>query len=145
MKSPTNEIPRSVLVADPDSKFLDSLALDDQNTLLPMRGVTAVKEAQLALADRAFRFIATVINPAIDGANGISLIRFARVHRPATPLFMVYDGDSPFSEKDQNILGIRGILKKPISYAQIVDQVAPNVVTFDPKTPSPEELATIGQ
>ena len=145
MTTSLGELSRSVLIIEPDQKFLDSLKTDPKTALLTPYPVSTVQNAQNALADKTNRFIAVVMNPRIDQPNGLSIIRYARVNRPATPIYIIHEEEPPFAEKEQEFLGIQAVLKKPVTYSQIVDSIAPNVMPFSHKEAKPEITVNLDQ
>src|SRR5690349_5859835 len=135
-----SEMLRSILIADPNVAFLNAIKVDPKVNILPPQTVNLGRQAQLAIADQTKRFLAIVVNPNIDQPIGLSVIRFSKMHRPATPIIVIYDGEAPFDAKEAKQLGIHLLLQKPISYSQIVDHVAPNLVSFERK-PTPSKNA----
>ena len=124
---------RSILVADPDRTFLDSIQADPRTSMLRVDVAANGKAAQLLLADRNLNFAGIVVNPALVDTSGLAVIRFAHQTRPATPVFLIHDGALTIPPEEIARLGIRAALPKPITYSQIVDKVSPATVFFDPK------------
>jgi hypothetical protein len=61
--------------------------------------------------------------PALTDPPGISVMRAARQHRPATPLFLLADGagDEPLVDApDRKLLGVRKAIRKPVTPEAIV-------------------------
>ncbi len=145
MLTPSEEVKRSILVAELDKDFLNSVHSDPKINILAPISVATVKDAQLALANRTNRFLAIVINPYIDRTNCLSVIRFARINRPTTPIFVIHDDEPPFNEEEQKLLGIEATLKKPITYSHIVDLIAPHIISLDSNHIESQLEAPIGK
>jgi response regulator RpfG family c-di-GMP phosphodiesterase len=119
--------PRGILVVDPDPEFHDMVRKDPRSQNVPPLLAKTGRDAQLLLADSSRLFVAVVINPATRDPGGISVIRAAHQHRPATPIYVIHEGEPPFAEPELRRLGVQRSLKKPMTYAQIVDVVAPSL------------------
>lgn len=123
---------RSTLIVDPDPKFLEALRADPKASQFPPLLSTNGKDAQLKLADPKNLFAGVFVNPTVAGPSGISVIRFCHQHRPATPIFVIYDSNSPFSEDDLIRLPVQKAIPKPLSYTEIMEFVGPAALFFDP-------------
>src|SRR5579859_4786864 len=72
---------RRVLIADVDITFCDSLKANHELKTVPLLCVSSGKEAQLAIADKANRFAAVVVNLNLGSPGPFSVIRGSRFHR----------------------------------------------------------------
>ncbi len=113
-----------VLVADLDKSFLQSLAQGASQ--LELMTCTSQKEAQLAIADHKHQFSAVCLNTNLCDPFALPLVRFVRVHRPSTPLYLL--GDSPegtLSPNELHPLHIQALLMKPITPESLFQKLIP--------------------
>jgi putative nucleotidyltransferase with HDIG domain len=119
------------LIIDPDKDFLKTVILPQgESKIVPLTANNG-KDAQLLIADHTKEISAVFVNPSISKPGGISVIRCAHLHRPALPVYLIYDGQLPYDEKDLRLLGIQKALAKPITYDQILGLVTPPKLEFD--------------
>ncbi len=123
--------PRPALIVDPDPNFLQTLRSDPRANHVPPLIAASGKEAQLQLANPNILLSGVFVNPSIADPNGFSVIRFSHQYRPATPIFVIHDGDSTLTKDDLNGLGIQQALKKPLNYTQIMELITPTALLFD--------------
>lgn len=124
---------RTLLIADPDKDFLATIKADPNAQMAPPVLAHNGKLAQLNLADLTQPLIGVFVNAAITQPNGVSVIRAVHLHRPATPVYVIYDRNPPFDEKELHSLGIQKALLKPITYSQLVELVTPQISSFNPE------------
>ena len=123
---------RSVLIVDPDRKFVDGIYQDPRSQQFPPIIAQTGKDAQLALADVKQLFTGVFVNLAVENPHGLSVIRFCHQHRPATPLFLLHEaGPPPLEPYILKQLPILGLVAKPISYAKLLDRITPKEAVFD--------------
>src|SRR5437868_984116 len=99
----TREVSRSlysVLVIDPDREFLEFL--HEASASSPYTPVLAASltEAERALKDSSQHFTAVFINPMISPKAGVTLIRRIHEERPGVPLFLIFSGNRPFTDRE---------------------------------------------
>lgn len=133
------EIPqnqRTVLIVDPDISFLGSLQSDPKASHIPPLVARTGKDAQLIIADKNKAFGAIFVNLCVttpgDGPGGISVIRFAHQHRPATPIFVIYDGSPTLTPEELKHLAIHRAMAKPITYTEMIEIIGPQIFFFNP-------------
>ena len=119
------------LIAESDVKFLDTITSDPQSKVLPPVIAKTGKEAQLLLADSNRHFGGVFVSPTVLNPHAISVIRFSHLHRPATPVFLIHEGQCPFSPDDMKQLGIEKALPKPLKYSDLMALISPAVAVFD--------------
>lgn len=126
---------RSILVADNDIKFLDVLKTDPQNRNFPVTVAHDGKIAQTIIVDRSILLAGIFVSPSLNrDPSWVSVLRCALFHRPATPVYVIWDdrkSSQEFSEIDLKRLGVKDVIDKPLSYAEIVQMIAPIVLSFD--------------
>lgn len=123
-----------LLIADADLEFLDSIKADPLAKENPPILTSSGKEAQLALANEQNVFSGIFVNPTVSRPAGISVIRFARLYRPATPVYLLIDQENPFSPAELKHLRIEEVLKKPMKFENFSNKVTHRVRSFDSKS-----------
>lgn len=116
---------RHILVADPDTAFLSAIKNDPKASALPPILALNGKEAQLALAETGKSFAAVFVDMALENTNALSVVRFAHQRRPATPIFMLYDGKPLFGPDELKLLPVHAPVAKPVGYAELLKLAAP--------------------
>lgn len=116
---------RGILVVDPDTAFLETVAKDPKNTRVPSFTFSTVRDAQLCIADKTKQLMALFINPVLPTVFDPALIRHAHHYRPATPIYLLHDNPLPLSEKEFDSIGVQNLVRKPVTYSQIVDIADP--------------------
>ncbi len=115
----------AILVVDQDPQFLKDLIAKAGSGV---RVDTAVerKEAQLHIADKTKFYSALCFNTRVCDPDAVPLVRFAKVHRPATPVCLLLDeGQSPPPSEAQDKLHIHRVFNKPIDGTQLVNAIFP--------------------
>ncbi len=121
-----------VIVVDADIEFLKSLKEDPRARSVPPVTVENGRHAQLALADTTKSYSGIFVNPNIESPYGISVLRFAHLHRPGVPVYLIHEPNSqPFSDLELRGLTIQRTIPKPLSYTQLVELVGPVAMGFD--------------
>jgi hypothetical protein len=123
---------RPLLIVDPDPRFLDTLRKDPKAEKAPPVVAAAGKDAVAALSDMSTAYSGTFVNPEIKGPDGISVIRYSHQFRPATPIFVIHDGECPYSREQLERLAVQRAIPKPVSYGELAELVAPPAMAFDP-------------
>ena len=123
---------RPVLVVDSSSGTLERLVTDRGTRNVPLIYARTAKEARWRLVDLALSYSGIFINPQIEEPNGIRMIRLAHERQMGTPIYLIRGEDRPpFEQKELDRLAIQGIVKKPLSYAEICRLVFPLIEGFD--------------
>ncbi|MGE4232363.1 MAG: HD-GYP domain-containing protein [Bacteriovoracia bacterium] len=122
---------RSILVADHEGSFVNKLLEDSAKTNIPLKIAGSVKEAQLCLSDKNVQFTAVLANQKLPEPGVISLVKFSKFTRPLTPVYLLYQEKSDFTPEIIQKLHIDAIFKKPMSYLEIINAVAPALTGFD--------------
>lgn len=128
---------RTPLIVDPNIQFLDTMKADSKSFGEPRTASTG-RDAQRMLADLKIRISAVFVNPTVVDPSGISVIRCAHLHRPTVPVFILYDDKEPFTEAEARGLGVREMIKKPVTLIQLLERCGSNVMIFDPKDLKPD-------
>src|SRR5665647_2543762 len=116
---------RSILVCDPDAAFLSSLTERPPPNVSFLGAKTAV-EAQHKLADRSNRLAAVCINPTIAAPDALPLIRFCRLHRPATPISLLSEDPAfPPASIDLAALHVQMVIHRPLEALQLANILIP--------------------
>ncbi|MEW6056522.1 MAG: HD domain-containing phosphohydrolase [Bdellovibrionota bacterium] len=127
---------RAILIADPDRDFLNTFRTAEVKAIAPgALPVTAPSGhvAQEMIADPKRMFLGIFVNLDLENPSAVSVIRCAYYHRPATPVYVLQDGkpSTLLEVEDLSKLGIRKLLQKPVTYADMVKLVAPIAISFD--------------
>jgi response regulator RpfG family c-di-GMP phosphodiesterase len=124
--------PRTILIVDPDTSFLESFHKETDTRKMKILTSKKGKDAQLIIADPQIHFVAVFLNPFVKDPPGSSVIRSIRTHKPTTPIYLLLDQTEAVSESEFRNLGVREIIKKPVTVAQILDMTAPVAISFNP-------------
>jgi CheY-like chemotaxis protein len=83
-------------------------------------------EAALDLLDSGASFDILVTDLAMRGIDGVALIRAAQARRPELPAILItgYAGDAAVLTASATVGGAYALLRKPVTAAQLADQVA---------------------
>ena len=130
------EKPRSLLIADTDYHFLESLKNDPINRQYPIKTALSGGDAQAIISDRENLLMGIFVSPTVEKPGWISVIKCAHTNRPATPIFLIQNDKTSYSQLtdiDIQKLGVKGTVEKPITYEEIVKLVAPIALSFDAK------------
>lgn len=115
---------RSLLVCDPDQKFLQDLESHPLAAKLPPVLANAVDKAREILKFQTMPLSGVFINPRISEAEAIQLVSLARQNRPNIPIYFLKEkGDSCFDQADLSGLTVCKVLEKPVSYGVLLDCV----------------------
>jgi hypothetical protein len=119
---------RSILVCDPDTAFLSSLT-ERPPPNVSFIGAKSAIEAQHKMADRSNRLAAVCINPSIAAPDALPLIRFCRLHRPATPITLLSEDPTfPPSTLDLVALHVQKVIHRPIEALKLANILIPTTV-----------------
>lgn len=131
--SPASAHTRSLLVADHDEKFIETLRSHEKTREYPLLIAGTGTEAQRILADRSELLVGVFVSPELLEPSWISVVKCAHMNRPATPLFFIQKDHSwnELTPNDLRKMGIKGQLTKPVNYADMVNIVAPIALRFD--------------
>jgi CheY-like chemotaxis protein len=83
-------------------------------------------ESALKLLDRGSEVDILVTDLAMPGIDGVALIRAAQGRRPGLPAILItgYAGDAAVLAVGTTVGGAYALLRKPVTAAQLADQVA---------------------
>src|SRR5277367_4202886 len=101
---------RTILIVDPDPEFHKALSLDTTAARCPPSVAKTGREAQSLLADQKNSYSGVFVSFKVTDPGGVSVIRSAHQHRPATPIYAISEGPSPFSDPELKRLGVRKAL-----------------------------------
>ena len=97
--------------------------------------VHSIQDAEKILMDPTQRFSVIFINPSVSKPHGLSLVRSAHLHRPATPIILLHDDPKvPFTESGLKALAVVKTARKPLNYASMLRLISPIVPVGDPGT-----------
>ncbi len=140
---------RSILVVDTDFRFFESLQAEHSSHHFNLRFASTGKDAQSLISSSKDPFYGIFVNPLVAQPSGLSVVRCAFSHRPATPIYMILDEQTqlPFSPQDLRGIGVRNVLKKPMTLKDMLELVSPILIQFDVKKAlenAPKTKETIG-
>lgn len=115
-----------VVVIDLDQTSLDHFKDPTDKELIKFATFSSRKEAQLFIADKK-NFIAGIV---IDSMScppvGIPIIKFAKSHRPSTPVYVMLAEQEKDPEPDLlKGLHIASLLKKPLDRQDVISKIFP--------------------
>lgn len=114
----------SILIVDPDLSFLDSIG--SKKTSVDIKLADDRKKAQLLIADKAIDFSAICVSPKACEPIAIPLVRFAKVHRPSVPIYLLNDGPKEVpAEEELDRMHIQSVIQKPIETQELVNSIFP--------------------
>lgn len=115
----------SVLIVDPDEEFLKAFDKENWGTV-DVHTAAERKAAQLKIADRKVFFTALCVNATVCDPFAIPLVRFAKVHRPATPLYLLTE-DDPAELRGGLVdeLRVENLFVKPVKPKDLINNVFP--------------------
>ncbi len=124
---------RRLLIVDDDAEFLDFLKASREESEPQKIVAHSGAEAQRLLADPQYQFYGIFINPRVSRPSGLSVIRSALHHRPASPVVLLLDKgqESGLGEQELRNLRVKEIIRKPLPYRELVRLVAPIALSFD--------------
>ncbi len=122
-----------ILIADIDKEFTKSLIAEHNSTQYKIEIAETGKDAQLFISDKKESLYGIFVSPSISQPSGLSVIKSAMAHRPATPLYMLIDKEIKLDVSHQNLkkMGVRSIFQKPIKLKDMVDMLSPILIHFD--------------
>lgn len=127
---------RSVLIADPDYAFVETLKNDPKTRQFPLIVAQSGADAQLIITNREKILAGIFISAFVENPSWLSVMRCAHMNRPATPIYMIKDDHLGFSQltpEDLKKLGVKSTLEKPFTYSQVIELIAPLSIGFDAK------------
>lgn len=117
-------------ICDSDTAFLTALHERESPSLRIVSARNRV-DAQLRLADHSQRYSAIAINANVCEPYSLPLIRFCKMHRPATPICLM--GDTPESlpgPEELKAVHVQQTAVKPVAPAELISQIFPSAL-FD--------------
>lgn len=120
------------LIIDPDSSFLEAIKTDPVSSLAPPRLASNAEEARRLLTESRMRFVGIFVNPRISEPGGLAVLRCAHQHHAGTPIFLLCESETPFSNSELRRLAVQNTIKKPATYSEILALVAPILPSFNP-------------
>src|SRR4051794_17594926 len=118
----------TILVADPDTQFLKQACQNFDSTGLHAVTANIGREAQRILSGPDKSIVGVLVNPKVDSPLGIGFISSCRLAKPGIPIFVIYDENPPFDTSEVGMLGLQGVLKKPVDWAQFTSQIRANLL-----------------
>lgn len=116
----------SILCVDPDPEFLEQFNAEDAKGLVRFFTAESRQKAQLVIAEKKNFIAAMVFNINACDPLAAPLIRFAKAHRPATPVYLLLDENDPDPEvKILQSLHVSHAFRKPIAKQEIIDKIFP--------------------
>ncbi len=126
-------VQRKVLIADPNEEFTKSAKTDPKAAFLPPIVTTNGKETQLILADKEKRLLALVVSTFLKDTSCISVIKARGVYRPNLALYLIQEeGPDLLTPEEIKSYGITEVLKRPLTYSNLVDKISPNLALYSP-------------
>ena len=109
----------SLLLVEPDSTYLAALSQDPAFLRLSPHVAESGDEGRAILAKSNAGFRAIVVSASVTGPSAVHVVRAAHEHHPATPVFLLYDGEPPLSPQETVRLALRGCIRRPASFTEL--------------------------
>ncbi len=114
-----------IISANPESSYLGSLSANPAE--FPVRIINLGYEARTAIRDSRQKIAAIFVDPSYFNDSVVRIIELTRQHRPATPVFLMYEDEAPLPIEEMKRLGIQAALAKPLPPEKIQHWLAPEV------------------
>ncbi len=115
----------AILLADADVNFLTEIS-GPAGGMVHIEPVSDRKMVQLKIADKSQFYAALCINANICDPFAIPIVRFAKIHRPATPVYLI--GDTKEKLPEQKLLDelhIHSTFVKPLQRNDLMNAIFP--------------------
>lgn len=122
---------RPLLIVDSDNDFLTAIKTDPESKLTPPILAANGRDAQLVLANREQPLSAVFVNLTVRDNDGASVIRASHLHRPAMPIYLIYDDLQPLTKTELAHLSIQMVIKKPVNYRNLLELATPAALLFN--------------
>src|SRR5271156_3433408 len=121
-----------LLIGDPEDDILRTSPIAAAPDMpVAMYGKT-LRDCQRRLTSPDTNFIGLFFNPSLGHPGWVSILRAAITSHPNCPVFLVCSEPPPFSAAELDKLKITKVLRKPLTYDQILAEVG--VAQGAPKT-----------
>jgi len=115
-----------VVVLDQDNTSLDLFKDPTDKELFRFATFVKRTEAQLFIADRKNFISGIVIDSTSCPPCGLPLIKFAKAHRPATPVYVMLGEQEKDPEPDVlKGMHVAGVLRKPLDRQDVISKIFP--------------------
>lgn len=119
---------KSLLIIDPDQRYTDSLRADPEFLKNPATIVEGGDAAVNAIEDESTRYGGIFISSTVVWPCALPLVKKAREHHPATPIYVTYKDIAPFGENELGRLAVRELVAKPVTFPDLLKRVLPGGV-----------------
>jgi len=121
----------TLFVCDNDTAFIN--ALSKQAVGLEVISTTSQADAQQRIADPSKRYSVIALNASMCQPYAIPLIRFCKMHRPATPICLLGDSAASLPAKEEmEAIHVQQAVLKPIDPSDLIQSLFPAAI-FDPQ------------
>lgn len=142
----------SALFVDSDVNLMRHIGgTPDAGSRLPATFCVTAERATKVILDSSWNFSALFLNPVLRGPGaqgGLGVLRAARRHRPAMPVYVLYGDEPPFTRQEMDRLGVTDSIRKPLDPESLWRRAglhaldhATSVRNAPDGEPSPEYLA----
>lgn len=141
--------PLRMLVVDPDGSLWEEVQAEfkilkkasPESPPPTPKFADTVRASQSMISDRDFDYAAIFVNPSLGSPAWFSVIRTSLQYRAGVPVYVIYDKPPKISQQEAGKLGVHGFLKKPITYAKMLELVAgePEEAQIEELTPEESE------
>ena len=111
-----------VLVADASADFQEELAKEVAGALPKLLSARTLRDCQRRLSSKSTNIVGVFINPSLGSPAWIAVVRDVHNYHPNTPIFVLYDYSMP-DEDEMKKIGVKGIIKKPATYVELIEQL----------------------
>jgi len=124
--------------------IINSSRYQSVSSSIPLTFVKAGGSPSLLIRDLTKKFAAIFLDPVHAMPGGIDLITLAHRFRPATPVYVLYDKELPFSHEQLRRMAVHEAIPLPLSSSTIKERLAPEIFEYtfvpvpaEPSFPSP--------
>jgi len=115
----------TILLVDADPQVASDLAATKTN-LVDVLLEPEMKGAQIKIADMGIFLSAICLNTKICDSNVVPLVRFAKMHRPASPIYLMADqADMVPTPEFQDGLHVQKCFVKPLNLTELINSIFP--------------------
>jgi len=128
--------------------IINSSKYQSISSAIPTTFVSSGIAGATAVEDPSRKFAGVFLDPAHCNPGAVTLIATIHKHRPATPIFLLYEETPPFSDIELQRLAVHGLVSLPLSSWSIKDRIGSEIFNYlfdlpnkDPSqvSPTPED------
>lgn len=123
---------RIPLIVDADLQFAQNIRMDPKARQIPPLFASNEEESHEVISGNSLRLMGIFINPKVGNPFGIPVIRKVLQSCPSLPIVYLVDGPIPISKDELSCLAVRRVVRKPITYSDMIGVLQDVVAGFHP-------------